>query len=188
MKVSSKTGAVHVRFIKSAFNHAIRENGEEKGASERTYRTHIETLTGQISAELFHGGAGGETVLEAATGMLDLRITPIGDMESRIQTSTRTGLSKVTVDAPMQGTSLKNLTAVHKSRATGMLDIRYPGEWEGRVHAWSQGTGVVDVKGDGLNFQTVGKDVYAWRGDNASKGGRILDVVSEGTGLVRFRA
>lgn len=98
-----------------------------------------------------------------------------------------TGLNKATVEAPLQGNTLKNLTAVHRTRSTGMLDVLYPQQWEGRVHAWCRGTGAVDVKGDGLNFQGGGSDVYAWRGDDAARNGKIIEVVSEGTGFVKFR-
>ena len=164
------------------------ENNNYKGVFERVYNTRMDTNTGQIYADVLHGGAGGETVLTTKTGLLDLRVTPVGDEASRIETSTATGLNKVTVEAPMQGITLKNLTAVHRTRSTGMLDVHYPPEWEGRVHAWCRGTGAVDVQGMGLNFQRGGKDVYAWRGNDASKNGNVIEVVSEGTGFVRFRA
>jgi hypothetical protein len=183
VRIKSKTGAIHVHFARSAFS-----NADEKGSLERVYNTQMETTTGQIHAEVLHGGAGGETVLTANTGMIDLRVTPIGDQASRIETNTATGLNKVAVEAPMQGGALKNLTAIHRSRTTGMLDVNYPREWEGRLHAWCKGTGQVVVKGDGLIFQGGGKDVYAWRGHDAAEIGKTIEVVSDGTGLVNFRA
>ncbi len=183
VNIKSKTGAIYVRFAKSAFI-----NAGEKGVSDRVYKTQMETKTGQINAEIFHGGAGGETVLTTKTGMLDLRIIPIGDQVSRIETNTVTGLNKVTVENPMQGTTLKNLTALHRTRSTGQLDISYPHIWEGRLHAWCRGTGKVDVHAEGLNMQGGGKDVYAWRGEDAAKNGKIIEVLSEGTGMVRFEA
>ncbi|KAF7510660.1 hypothetical protein GJ744_006272 [Endocarpon pusillum] len=183
VNIRSTTGAIYVRFAKSVFN-----NADEKGVLERVYRTQMDTKTGQIHVEVFHGGAGGETVLTTKTGMLDVRVIPIGDQASRIETTTVTGLNRVTVEAPMQGTTLKNLTAIHKTMSTGQLDINYPRIWEGRVHAWCRGTGLVDVHGEGLNMQGGGKNVYAWRGEDAVKNGRIIEVVSEGTGTVRFKA
>lgn len=187
VRIKSKTGGIDVRFAKSAFTKGESGTKNEKGILERVYNTQMESLTGQIHADVLHGGAGGETVLTSKTGMLDLRITPTGDHTSRIETTTMTGLNKVTVEAPLQGSALKNLTAVHRTRSTGMLDVLYPRQWEGRVHAWCGGTGSVDVKGDGLNFQGGGSDVYAWRGDDAARNGKIIEVVSEGTGLVKFR-
>jgi hypothetical protein len=188
VKIKSKTGAVHVRFAKSALSSGEGESKHEKDVSKRTYSTQIDTTTGQIHADILHGGVGGETVLNTKTGMLDLRITPIADEASRIETSATTGLSKVNVETPMHGGTLRNLTALHRSRMTGMLDVSYPREWEGRIHAWCKGVGKVDVSGEGLNFQGGGSDVYAWRGNDAQRNGRIIEIVSEGTGMVRFRA
>lgn len=183
MRVKSKTGAIHVRFAKPAFS-----NADEKGVFDRVYNTRMDTITGQIHAEALHGGSGGETVLTTKTGLLDLRVTPIGDQASRVETSTMTGLNKVIVEAPMQGSTLKNLTAIHRTRTSGMLDVNYPREWEGRVHAWCKGTGQVDVQGEGLHVQGRGTDVYAWRGEDAAKNGKTIEAVSEGTGMVRFHA
>lgn len=148
----------------------------------------MDSTTGAIHADVLHGGAGGETVLRTKTGLLDLRVTPIGDQASRIETTTVTGLNRATIEVPMHGTTLKNLTAVHRSKSTGMIDVHYPQEWEGRVHAYCKGSGQVDVQGEGLNRQGGGTDVYAWRGEDAARNGRIVEVVSEGTGLVRFKA
>jgi hypothetical protein len=145
-------------------------------------------VTGGIHAEVLHGGAGGETVVTTKTGLLHVRVTPIADQPSRIETTTMTGLNKVAVESPMQGSALRNLTALHRTVSSGMLDIDYPREWEGRVHAWCRGTGKVDVHGEGLNFQGGGTDVYAWRGEDASRNGKIIEVVSEGSGLVKFNA
>jgi hypothetical protein len=188
VKIKSKTGAINIRFAKTASNSGQSGTKNEQGILERVYSTQVDTLTGQIHAEVLHGGAGGETVLYTKTGLLDLRVTPVGDDASRIETSTMTGLNKVVVESPMQGTTLKNLTALHRTRTSGMLDVDYPREWEGRLHAWCRGSGSVDVQGDGLNFQGGGKDVYAWRGRTAASSGKIIEVVSEGTGMVKFRA
>lgn len=183
VNIRSKTGAIYVRFARSAFT-----NADEKGVLDRVYKTQMDTKTGQINAEIFHGGTGGETILITKTGMINLLVTPIGDQASRIETNTKTGLNKVTVNNPMQGTTLKNLTALHRSWSTGQLDIRYPHMWEGRLHAWCKGTGQVDIRAEGLNLQGGGKDVYAWRGEDAARNGKIIEVVSEGTGMVRFEA
>ncbi len=188
VKINSKTGAIHVRFAKCALSNGEKESKNEKGVFERVYNTRIHTMTGKIHANLLHGGTGGEMVISTQTGMLDLRITPIGDHASKVETRAMTGLSKITVEAPMQATTLKNLTAVHRSTSTGTLDVTYPREWEGRVHAWCSGTGSVDVRGEGLNLQGGGKNIYAWRGEDASKNGKVIEVVSEHTGSVRFKA
>jgi hypothetical protein len=188
VRIKSKTGAIHVRFAKSAISKGESESKNEKGAFERTYNTLIESTTGQVHSEILHGGEWGETVVTANTGAIDVRVVPISDHPSRLETSTNTGLSKIAVEAPMHGTTLKNLTAVHKSKVSGMLDVRYPGSWEGKVHVWCEGTGHVDVRGDGLNFQGGGNDVYAYRGKDALKDGKTIEVVSEGTGLIRFKA
>lgn len=187
VRIRSKTGAIHVRFAKSAFNHCGNEAKGECGV-ERVYKTQIHSVTGQVRADVWHGGAGGETVASTTTGALHLRIVPIADQVSRISTSTVTGLSKISLDNPMQGKALKNLTALHKSTSTGMLDVRYPSEWEGRLHAWCEGTGSVNVHGEGLNLQGGQRDVYAWRGRDASSHGKVVEVVSEGTGMVSFKA
>jgi hypothetical protein len=189
VRISSKTGAIHASFAKSTFsnNGAIGAN-DEKSISERAYSTTIEAITGQIHADVVHAGPGSETVLKSNTGMLNLEVTPLADNVARIDTSTRTGLSNIKVHAPVNGGALRNLTAVHKSRGSGMLNVKYPSEWEGRLHAWCEGTGRVDVRGDGLNFQGGGTDVYAWRGKDAAEKGKIIDVVSEGTGMVSFKA
>ena len=175
-----------MRFAKPAFSHCENEL-KEKGALERVYKTQIHSLTGQIHADVLHGGAGGETVVGTNTGALQLRVTPIADQVSRIDTNTNVGLSKIAVENPMQGTALKNLTASHKSTSSGMLDVSYPSEWEGRVHAWCEVTGRVNVHGKGLNSQGGGTDVYAWRGKDALRHGKVVEVVSEGTGMVTFR-
>jgi hypothetical protein len=145
-------------------------------------------VTGGIQAEVLHGGAGGETVVTTKTGLLQVRVTPIADQRSRIETTTTTGLNQVAIESPMQGGALKNLTALHRTVSSGMLDIEYPREWEGRVHACCRGTGKVDVHGEGLHFQGGGTDVYAWRGEDAWRNGKIIEVISEGSGLVKFKA
>jgi hypothetical protein len=184
VRIKSNTGAVHVDFATPPF-----VNTDEKGALERVYNTRIDTITGQIHVQLWHGGEGGETVLTANTGMIHLRVTPIGDQPSRLETTTSTGMSKVIVEAPMRGSTLKNLTAIHRSKTTGMLDVTYPREWEGRIHAWCRGTGQVVVHGDGLNLEgRGGKSVYGWRGEGTVENGKTIEVVSDGTGLVDFSA
>jgi hypothetical protein len=184
VRIKSNTGAVHVDFARPPFG-----NADEEGALERVYNTRIDTITGQIHAQIWHGGEGGQTVLSANTGMIHLRVTPIGDQPSRLETATSTGMSKVIVEAPMRGFTFKQLTATHRSRTSGMLDVTYPREWEGRMHAWCKGTGQVAVHGDGLNIEGGGgKNVYAWRGEGAVENGKTIEVVSDGTGLVKFSA
>jgi hypothetical protein len=189
VRIKSGTGTIHVRFDKLAISNGRTESkSNEKGVLQRVYNTKIDATTGQIYAELLHGGEGGQTILNTRTGSLDLRATPIGDEPSRIETSAMTGLSRVVVEAPMRGTTLKNLTALHTSRSTGMVDVKYPRVWEGRVHAWCTGPGSVNVRGEGLNIQGGGSNVYAWRGKDASENGKIVEVVSKGTGMVIFAA
>ncbi len=190
MNIRSKTGAIHIRFTKPVFSGTGGDGkgNNEKSPFDRVYNTRIEATTGQVHGELLHGGLGGETVVTTSTGMLDLRITPLSDHPSRIETSTKTGLSKVTIESPMKASTLRNLTAVHKSVTSGMLDVRYPHEWTGKVHVWCEGTGHVEAKGEGLNFQGGGTDVYAWRGNDALQNGKTIEVVSEGTGMVFFKA
>jgi hypothetical protein len=192
VNIRSKTGAIHVDFAKPArsregFESEI-ETNNEKSALDRVYHTHVETTTGMIHGDLLHGGPGGTTVVTANTGMLHLRIMPLSDQPSRLETTSKTGLSKIILEPPLQSHTLKNLTAVHKSVTSGLLDVRYPREWEGKVHAWSEGTGMVDVKGEGLNFQGGGNDVYAWRGEGALESGKAVQVVSVGSGMVIFKA
>lgn len=188
VKINSNTGAVHIRFAKPAAPTSDGQGKNEKGVYERVYKTQISTTTGQIHGEVWHGGHGGETIVSASTGMLDVRVLPISDEISTIETSTQTGMSKVVVESAMHGSTLRRLTAVHKSTVTGMLDVKYPREWVGKVHVWCEGTGQVEVKGDGLNLQGGGTDVYAWRGEDALEKGKTVEVVSEGTGMVRFQA
>lgn len=58
VRIKSKTGGIDVRFAKSACTNSESGIKNEKGILERVYNTQMESLTGQIHADVLHGGTG----------------------------------------------------------------------------------------------------------------------------------
>lgn len=57
------------------------------------------------------------------------------------------------------------IRASHHALGSSSIRCEYPREWQGLVHASVGGSGNVNVKGEGLQFDRRGnKEVWAWRG------------------------
>ena len=178
LRLSTVSGTINVNLARGAW------------VIPRRYDTRAETTSGSINGNLIHGG-GGTTSVSTTSGSLDLDIYPIGvgpeDADSTLHTSTTSGSTNLRVRAPFEGGRMTSLMAGHRCVGSGSLNVAYPSEWEGRVHAKSLGSGSVQVRGWGLQFERKGsKDVVAWKGD-VSEYAKTVNVGSLGSGSVQFQ-
>ena len=187
LRVRAGSGSISIRIDRPHLHGGHDRFRIDKSVSQRTYDTIVEAGSGSIHAELLHGGHGGKTMVSVESGSLDLHVIPVSDDPSTLRTSTRSGTNKVVVSDPLQPSHLANLSASHKSLISGMLDISYPRAWQGRVHALALGSGQVVVKGNDLRFERQGRDVLASRGCDP-RAGKLIEVFSEGSGLINFTA
>lgn len=79
------------------------------------------------------------------------------------------------------------LRAHHHSTGSASVHVDYPREWEGLVHASVGGSGSVNVRGEGLEFDRRGnKEVWAWRGSDLPDVEGAIQVRCDGSGTVNF--
>ena len=200
LRIKSQSGDLYVHFLRRAFDSCgQRLEGEEhiKSPAERTYDTSIETTTNHIMGEIMQGGGldgGGRTSISATTGMVDIRVFPVSDaMPSSLNTSTTTGIHMIDVKPPLCGDqpTLANLSATHRSKSSGILDLTYPLEWEGWAHVRGEKAPLfLRLAGEGRDtflIHRAGRASYIarTRDSNKLKG---VDIIAEGTGRAMFRA
>ena len=82
------------------------------------------------------------------------------------------------------GTAITALRAKHHVTSSGSMRIKYPREWEGRVHISAGGSGSVDARGQGLELQRMGKkEIFGQRGKGVLN---EVEVREDGSGSVGF--
>jgi hypothetical protein len=157
---------------------------------QRTIYTHIQSLTGNVVAEILLGH-GGYARVDTAAGLQDLSILTYGvgpeDEPSNITTQSNSGAQKVVLTTlePSYKT-VSNVRGLHHSFGTSSLDVVYPSAWVGKVHAAASLPGLVSVSGDDLKFtRQYENDISAFRG--GSRNLTLIEVISEGTGSASFK-
>lgn len=180
--LSSDTGSITLR-LSSEYLHRHHR-------AARAIRSEIRSLTGTVNAEILLGH-GGYALVDTTTGsqVLSVMASGIGrhDEISNLMTYSKTGAQTVVVTSLDPAYEpLTNLRAEHHSFATGPLDIIYPAAWLGKVHAAAGLFGHINVQGDDLEYVKQGKsEIIAYRGP--VKGRQNVEVISDGTGSVKFR-
>lgn len=157
---------------------------------QRTIYTHIQSLTGNVVAEILLGNAGFARV-DTAAGLQNLSVLTYGvgpeHETSNITTQSNSGPQKVVVSTlESSSKAVSRLRALHHSYGTSSLDIVYPSAWVGQVHAAASLPGLVSVRGDNLRFtKQCENDITAYRGEDGNL--TLVKVISEGTGSASFK-
>jgi hypothetical protein len=186
LRVASASGSINIRIDKSYLNAA--QATQYQDALNRTFDTKISSFSGSIGGSILVGG-GGETKVTTRSASLNLAIYPVnvdhGSPESTLSTTTASGSSNINVHNPVFGGKLTQLVAHHQSTGSGSMTIKYPSTWEGGVHLKLVGSGSVNVRGQGLQFDEYGrKEVVGWRGGEKNR--KVIDVNTLGSGSISF--
>jgi hypothetical protein len=187
LRLATTSGSISVKVDDTYLNAA--QTAQYQDALNRTFDTKISSFSGSIAGSLLVGG-GGETMVSSRSGSLSLAFYPVnvdhGSAESTLSTSTASGSSNIKVKNPVFGGKLTQLSAHHHSTGSGSMTINYPSTWEGRIHARSVGSGSVDVRGQGLQFERYGsRDIVGWRGGEKNR--KLIDLNTLGSGSINFR-
>lgn len=186
LRIASTSGSINIKIDKSYLNAA--EAAQYQDALKRNLDTKISSISGSVSGSILISG-GGEATITSLSGSLNLNFYPVHigrrSPESRLSTTTTSGSSNIKVHDPVFGAKLTQLVAHHHSTGSGSMHIRYPSTWDGDIHAKSVGSGSVNVRGQGLQFeQRDSREVVAWRGEEKSR--KVIDVTTLGSGSINF--
>lgn len=179
--LSTATGAINLRVSRDYVNR--------KHKARRTIFTNIKTLTGTVNADILVGH-GGSASVKTNTGSQSLSIMTFGvgpkDAVSNLTTSSGTGSQQVALSSlDLPNAPITNLQANHHGLTTATLNIQYPAQWYGEIHAVSMPMGNVHVQGRDLVYTKNGEfEVIAHRGSYLNT--RTIKIVSEGTGSIQF--
>ncbi|KAF2649345.1 hypothetical protein K491DRAFT_683928 [Lophiostoma macrostomum CBS 122681] len=149
-------------FSAQSVSGSIRADFERKRIPERDYQITIDTKAGSVGGELIHGS---KTTLSSLSGSITADVLPLGfgDETSTLETSTRAGLTEVTVQPPYKKAEagMSKLVSSHKS-ISGNINLTYPQEWEGRVDG-SSVIGEIHLEGKDLELLEEVKDPGSFR-------------------------
>jgi hypothetical protein len=147
-------------FSAQSVSGSIRADFERKRIPERDYQVTIDTKAGSVGGELIHGS---KTTLSSLSGSITADVLPLGfgDEETSLETSTRAGMTEVTVQAPYKKAGMGKLVSSHKS-ISGNINLTYPQEWEGRVDG-SSVIGEIHLEGKDLELLEEVKDPGSFR-------------------------
>ena len=203
LNIATSSGSITLKMVPgpgfSLFGSGSSEVTTTNQIAPRTYRINLSSQSGTISGSVLVGGPNGHgsTSVSTKSGSINISVHPLtseaGSLEkqtngtNQLVTETRSGSQSVRVKSPVgaPGYKLDNLVASHVVRGSGSLNIFYPDEWMGIVHAKGLGHGSVQARGRDLEFGMRGsREVYAWRGrgDNL----KTVSVVGEGSGSIQF--
>lgn len=122
---------------------------------------------------------------------MNIRIYPIGhsvsdsidEVESTISTSSNVGGMTVRIAGPSLPGQITKMVGKHSMAGSGSMNVHYPPQWEGGVHARSVGSGSVRVRGQGLQYDMRGsREVIGRRGN----GETMVDIRGLGSGSIDF--
>lgn len=119
------------------------------------------------------------------------RLPATKDLSSVLSTNSGSGSQSVTVTTGLSDTSNGDVVsacrAKHYCTGSGSLNVRYPSEWMGLVHASVGGGGSINVRGSGLEYDKRGNgEVYAWRGTDEPDLDRAVELRIDGSGSVGY--
>jgi len=77
----------------------------------------------------------------------------------------------------------RTLEARHLAVGSASLNIRYPENWVGKLHAQLTGSGSVNLRGNNLQYSGGGRDQYVWRGNGHLN---EVEAIGRGSGSINF--
>jgi hypothetical protein len=116
---------------------------------ERDYRTDVSTQSASITGTFLLGGTARFT---SSSGSINAELTPYdSQVSSSLNTRSSSGYTRAEVLSAYRngGKVFTGLRSEHVSSGSGAVELRYPGEWEGKIDA-AAGSGYISVKGDGI--------------------------------------
>ena len=138
---------------------------------DREYKTDVSTQSGSIRGTFLLGATARFT---SSSGTIDAAVTPYDSQaSSALYTHSSSGGTRVEVYSAYKngGKAFKGLRSEHVSAGSGMVDVRYPSEWEGRINA-AASSGSISIKGEGVVVDEAGKygggHVKAHKGESDS--------------------
>lgn len=171
LRVHSSSGSVRVSTATTSLH-------------EREYRTDVDTQSGSIDGTFL---LGSEASFTTSSGHMNLDLLPY-DSQARSSLRTRSSSAAMNVNvlgAYKNGNEVfKGLRSSHTSSGSGSVNVRYPGEWEGRIAVYT-GSGKINVRGDGVvvdEARQYGGHVLAHKGEGdcgieARTGSASVDVL-----------
>lgn len=169
VSISTKSGSVNVNiepkeaapdssapalFVANSLSGSIRADFERRKIPARDYQTRINTTVGSIDGTFIHGSRTG---LASVAGSITADIVPYaasGAPPSLLSTSTIDGQTTMRIRAPYLAPgappAMAGLMSTHSS-VSGILDLTYPQEWEGRLEGSSM-EGNIHLQGRDLEL------------------------------------
>lgn len=208
MRLSTSSGSINVRVVQFyganrwlawASPKAIKPI-EGLNSLDRVFVTEISTNSGSASGNVLHGN-GGTTSVSTSSGSINLDFYVVGvssgDPTSKITTNTRSGSQNIKVIphgrfavSPSEETSTAPIRAMqnlHRISGSGSVNVRYPNEWEGRLHIEQTGSGSMTADGPGLHVdRREPGELWAWKGESPSDA-PVTEIRELGSGSIRFQ-
>ena len=152
---------------------------------DREYKTDVSTQSGSITGTFLLGTSAR---LETSSASINAEFTPYDSQAaSKLETRSSSGFTRVEVLSAYKngGKAFKGLRSEHVSAGSGGVEVRYPGEWEGKIDA-AVSSGSISVRGDGVVVDEAGQ--YGGGHVRAHKGeGESRIEARAGSGSVRVR-
>jgi hypothetical protein len=150
-KEMANGGSEIAQFKATSQSGSMRVDFERKNIPDRDYKLEIETTVGSVDGTFIHGSS---STYSTIAGSVNADILPFkaGDYASLLSTLTTDGQTNIKLRSPYKnkGKPLSKLVSTHKS-ISGLLDLEYPQEWEGRVQGETV-SGLLHLQGKDLEL------------------------------------
>lgn len=192
------------------------EDEKDQKFVARVIHATIETSNGSVTGQLILT-PGSATKISTSSGSINLRLTTADSAQSRrrvlskleqedsrnahlmsstdfgsyFSTTSGSGSQNLHVQTGFNDTSggaiVSSCQADHKVKGSGSVNIHYPRDWQGLVHASCGGSGSINVRGHGLEYDKRGNtEVYAWRGLDDPDLNKAVQIRVDGSGSIGF--
>lgn len=171
INIETKSGSVNVNiepkkavegsspsavFTASSLSGTIRADFLRKHIPARDYKVNVTATVGSVEGTFIHGSS---TTLHTVEGQISADLLPYNpngaDETSTLTTRTTEGQTMIKLRAPYKAnhassTAMTKLVSNHKS-VSGVMDLTYPQEWQGRLEGQSF-NGTVHLEGADLEL------------------------------------
>ncbi|RVX70025.1 hypothetical protein B0A52_06196 [Exophiala mesophila] len=208
MRLSTSSGSINVRVVQfegagrwlSWASSKIAKPVEGLNKLDRMFVTEISTQSGSVNGNVLHGN-GGTTSISTSSGSINFSFYVVGassgDATSKITTNSKSGSQNIKVipharfaDSYSEQASTSAIRAMqnlHRISGSGSINVRYPSEWEGRLHIEQTGSGSMTAGGAGLNVdRREPRELWAWKGESPSDA-PVVEIRELGSGSIRFQ-
>ncbi|KIV89365.1 hypothetical protein, variant [Exophiala mesophila] len=208
MRLSTSSGSINVRVVQfegagrwlSWASSKIAKPVEGLNSLDRMFVTEISTNSGSVNGNVLHGN-GGTTSISTSSGSINLSFYVVGvssgDPTSKITTNSKSGSQNIKVipyarfaDSYSEQASTSAIRAMqnlHRISGSGSITVKYPSEWEGRLHIEQTGSGSMMAGGAGLNVdRREPKELWAWKGESPSDA-PVVEIRELGSGSIHFQ-